>query len=70
MWYSSLASQLEGVTASKAQGIILKSLEKLDTKEKENILVKMEGAETNDIAEQNQVSLSVIPSSTFVHNPV
>lgn len=46
---------MNGVDVRKAQGIILKNLEKLDQDDKENILNKMVGAETPDIAEQNQV---------------
>ena len=45
---------------NKAQGMILKSLEALEPGEKENILNKMQGAETSDIAEQNQVIVTKI----------
>ena len=62
-WYNKLAGEVDGVTVNKAQGIILKSLEKLESKEKENILSKMEGAETTDIAEQNQVLMLLLKAS-------
>ena len=45
---------------NKAQGMILKSLEALEPAEKENILNKMQGAETSDIAEQNQVIVTTM----------
>ena len=53
--YTNTNAQVNGVVVNKAQGMILKSLEALEPGEKENILNKMQGAETSDIAEQNQV---------------
>ena len=53
--YTNTNVQVNGVVVNKAQGMILKSLEALEPGEKENILNKMQGAETSDIAEQNQV---------------
>ena len=48
------------MVVNKAQGMILKSLEALEPGEKENILNKMQGAETSDIAEQNQVRVMLM----------
>ena len=48
------------MVVNKAQGMILKSLEALEPGEKENILNKMQGAETSDIAEQNQVIVIIM----------
>ena len=48
------------MVVNKAQGMILKSLEALEPGEKENILNKMQGAETSDIAEQNQVTVMMM----------
>ena len=59
-WYNHLAEEVNGVSVSKAQGIILKSLEKLEAKEKEEVLSKMQGAETTDIAEQNQILMLLL----------
>ena len=60
MWYNNLAQEIQGVSVSKAQGIILKSLERLEAKDKESILAKMSGAETTELAEQNQVDLVIV----------
>jgi len=62
-WYNMLAQEVNGVDVRKAQGIILKNLEKLDQDDKENILNKMVGAETPDIAEQNQVLMLLLKVS-------
>ena len=51
---------------NKAQGMILKSLEALEPAEKENILNKMQGAETSDIAEQNQVIVIIMMMMTVI----
>ena len=69
MWYNNLAQEINGVSVSKAQGIILKSLERLEAKDKESILAKMSGAETTELAEQNQVDL-VIVSITVMCNRI
>jgi len=63
VWYNMLAQEVNGVDVRKAQGIILKNLEKLDQDDKENILNKMVGAETPDIAEQNQVLMLLLKVS-------
>ena len=55
--YDQLADEVNGLSVGKAQGVILKRLE--ECHEKENIMSKMQGAETSDIAEQNQVLLDI-----------
>ena len=66
VWYNNLALEINGVSVSKAQGIILKSLEQLESKEKESILAKMSGAETTELAEQNQVLMLLLKVSCEV----
>lgn len=66
MWYNNLAQEINGVSVSKAQGIILKSLERLEAKDKESILAKMSGAETTELAEQNQVLMMLLKVSCEV----
>ena len=66
VWYNNLAQEINGVSVSKAQGIILKSLERLDAKEKESILAKMSGAETTELSEQNQVLMMLLKVSCEV----
>ena len=56
--YDQLADEVNGLSVGKAQGVILNRLE--ECHEKENIMSKMQGAETSDIAEQNQVNLTKI----------
>ena len=60
-WYDKLADEVDGLSVGKAQGVILKRLE--ESQEKENILSKMQGAETSDIAEQNQVLMLLLKAS-------
>ena len=55
--YDQLADEVNGLSVGKAQGVILKRLE--ECHEKENIMSKMQGAETSDIAEQNQALLDI-----------
>ena len=78
--YDKLADEVNGLSVSKAQGLILKSLE--ESTEKENILSKMQvmkmmmmmmlmmmmmqGAETTDIAEQNQILMLLLKASCEV----
>ena len=66
VWYNNLAQEINGVSVSKAQGIILKSLEQLEAKDKESILAKMSGAETTELAEQNQVLMMLLKVSCEV----
>ena len=66
MWYNNLAQEINGVSVSKAQGIILKSLERLEAKDKESILAKMSGAETTELSEQNQVLMMLLKVSCEV----
>ena len=63
-WYDKLADEVNGLSVGKAQGVILKRLE--ESNEKENILSKMQGAETSDIAEQNQVLMLLLKASCEV----
>ena len=67
VWYNNLAQEINGVPVSKAQGIILKSLERLEPKEKESILAKMSGAETTQLSEQNQVLMLLLKVSCEVN---
>ena len=66
VWYNNLAQEINGVSVSKAQGIILKSLEQLELKEKQSILAKMSGAETTELSEQNQVLMLLLKVSCEV----
>jgi len=66
VWFNTLCEDMEGLPPSKAQGVILKSLESLEEKEKETILAKMTGAETPDIAEQNQVLMMLLKATCEV----
>ena len=64
--YTNTNVQVNGVVVNKAQGMILKSLEALEPGEKENILNKMQGAETSDIAEQNQVIVTMMMINVMI----
>merc|ERR1719369_2276461 len=66
VWFNSLCEEMEGLPASKAQGVVLKNLESLDEKEKDTILAKMTGAETPDISEQNQVLMMLLKATCEV----
>ena len=72
VWFNSLCSDLEGLVPAKAQSLLLKKIEGLEQvmnkrigsiktswhqEERESILAKMQGAETPDIDEQNQVAV-------------
>jgi len=66
VWFNTLCEELEGLPPNRAQGVVLKSLENLEEKEKENILAKMTGAETPDISEQNQVLMMLLKATCEV----
>jgi len=66
VWFNTLCEEMEGLPPSKAQGVVLKSLENLEEKEKETILAKMTGAETPDISEQNQVLMMLLKATCEV----
>lgn len=66
VWFNTLCEEMEGLSPSKAQGVILKSLERLEDKERETILAKMTGAETPDISEQNQVLMMLLKATCEV----
>jgi len=66
VWFNNLCEEMEGAAPTKAQGIILKNLERLDDKERDAILLKMSGAETPDISEQNQVLMMLLKATCEV----
>jgi len=66
VWFNTLCEDMEGLPASKAQGVVLKSLQSLEEKERETILAKMTGAETPDISEQNQVLMMLLKATCEV----
>lgn len=66
VWFNTLCEDMEGLPPSKAQGVVLKSLECLEEKERETILAKMTGAETPDISEQNQVLMMLLKATCEV----
>lgn len=55
VWFNCVCGDLEGLVPAKAQSLLLKRIEGLEQSERESILAKMQGAETENIAEQNQV---------------
>merc|ERR550517_2403886 len=63
---NSLCSELEGQLPAKAQSLLLKKIEGLEQVERESILAKMQGAETPDIDEQNQVLMMLLKVSCEV----
>jgi len=65
VWFNQLCSQLEGLHVIKAQSLLLRKLEGLG-EEGSGILAKMEGAETSDIAEQNQILMMLLKASCEV----
>eukprot|EP00092_Neocalanus_flemingeri_P108594 GFUD01139469.1.p1 GENE.GFUD01139469.1~~GFUD01139469.1.p1 ORF type:complete len:1170 (+),score=333.86 GFUD01139469.1:112-3621(+) len=66
VWFNTLCEDMEGLPPSKAQGVVLTSLERLEEKERETILAKMSGAETPDISEQNQVLMMLLKATCEV----
>jgi len=66
VWFNSLCSELEGQVPAKAQSMLLKRIEGLEQAERESILAKMQGAETPDIDEQNQVLMMLLKVSCEV----
>jgi len=66
VWFNSLCCDLEGLPPAKAQSLLLKKIEGLEQSERESILAKMQGAETPDIDEQNQVLMMLLKVSCEV----
>jgi len=66
VWFNGLCSQLEGLPGNKAQSVLLRKVEGLGEKESSGILAKMQGAETTDIDEQNQILMMLLRASCEV----
>lgn len=66
VWFNQLCADLEGLGANKAQSVLLRSIEQLEEGEKEDLLAKMQGAETPNIEEQNQILMMLLRANCEV----
>merc|ERR1719186_379999 len=57
---------LDGLNANKAQNVLLRRVEKLEECEREDLLAKMQGAETPNIEEQNQILMMLLRANCEV----
>lgn len=60
LWLHKLCLDLEGLSASKAYGVILRRLESLAGEEKSEILTKLQGAEVSSTQEQNEILMMLL----------
>ncbi|XP_023322552.1 TBC1 domain family member 1 isoform X3 [Eurytemora carolleeae] len=69
IWFNQLCNELEGLPANKAQSALLRKVESLG-EVGSGILAKMEGAETTDIDEQNQILMMLLKANCEVKQGV
>jgi len=65
VWFSRLEAEIQGLSKVKTQSILLRKLDELG-EEGRNILEKMQGAETTEIEEQNNILVMLVRANCEV----
>lgn len=66
VWFNQLCMDMDGLGANKAQAVLWRRMEKLEEPEREDLLAKMQGAETPNIEEQNQILMMLLRANCEV----